>query len=998
MLCCWKAQVTEGFGLLQPDKNKHGSCGIRSMCPKSAVQDMSAGRSFVGFIRDGKVSILRLRDEGSNHVGKLKQIQLKNDRIRSIVCGGAGAVLLAYAGRVLIMDKSAVCRPLKGLGNRQVIQITCGDQHSMALTKDGQLFVWGENSHGQLGLGKGELSTLSPQPLKSMCGIPLAQISAGGDHSFVLSLSGVVFGWGKNSAGQLGLGDTTDRHVPTIVNSLNRKKIVSISCGGEHTATLSKGGTVFTFGSGGFGQLGHNSFKDEHHPRVVAELWGSKVSQVTCGRRHTLVSVSSSKLIYSFGCGMQGQLGNGEMIKRSVPLLVDLSNECDHEYMIEKLIAGENHSFALFFKVLKSKPKSTLRGVLTLNDRMIDRWVSGSDSWATIKKEINTLFSSAASLNGSYLKTSCDEHYQTSVQHCGLDFDLVKTSFAKLSENERLISEVVKVVQQKLLPSLNPNPTGVEALRLYLVLPELIRGLQEQQRTELTGALASKILHLNPAAHKVLEMYWSKLPDDWLKGLVKLFRKESAELIGQISCGKTGHDLTRCLQNFLQILQMLYEVCCSCHNDVTNGDFIIYEVNDLLDMLQVTLADLAGMMLMGRCFTEDFNDLVMLKDYYLGITEILVKFPFAADTLSKRRMFCYLQMRVQFSPDQEMLMLNDNAMRINRESLLTDTLEYLRQNTHSFYHQLQVVFIGENGTDMRGLSAEFFTLLSQSLLKWEKRVLEVHENSLVWFNPDHTQGNRDFYYLGVICGMALYNHHYIDINFPLALFKKLLKLSPTLNDLEELSPVEARSLKNLLEEDEDVVDILFLDFTVKGQELIPNGGQIQVTKVNRQKYVDLYVDFVFNKSVKNQFKHFSSGFSKGCPLDIWSMFHPEELQELLQGSPKYEWQELQTLASYERCSASDELIKNFWTVFFEFSEENKKRFLMFLYGTDRVPVGGFSKRPLTICQSDGPDPDDRLPEAQTCFGRLILPKYSNINTLRNKLVHAINFCKVFGRG
>jgi len=63
--------------------------------------------------------------------------------------------------------------------------------------------------------------------------------------------------------------------------------------------------------------------------------------------------------------------------------------------------------------------------------------------------------------------------------------------------------QVVKVVRNKLLPSLNPNPAGVEALRLYLLLPELIRGLQEQ-RTELTGALASKILDLNPAALKVL--------------------------------------------------------------------------------------------------------------------------------------------------------------------------------------------------------------------------------------------------------------------------------------------------------------------------------------------------------------------------------------------------------------------------------------------------------------------------------------------------------------
>uniref|UniRef100_A0A8C1JA17 HECT domain-containing protein n=1 Tax=Cyprinus carpio TaxID=7962 RepID=A0A8C1JA17_CYPCA len=1002
MLCFWGAQVREGFELVKPDQVKHGKCGLRSLCPRTAVQDMSAGRSFAGFIQDGKVSVLRLRSEDYDHDGKLKQLQLKN-KIRLIVCGGDGAVLLANGGKVLIMDKSTVCKPLKGLENRQVIQIACGDHHSVALTNDGQVFVWGENSHGQLGSRKDHPGSPSAQHVQSLSGVPLAQISAGGDHSFVLSLSGVVFGWGKNSAGQLGLGDTTDRHVPTVVNSLNQKKTVSISCGGEHTATLSKGGTVFTFGSGGCGQLGHKSFRDEHHPRVVAELWGSEVSQVTCGRHHTLVSVTSSKLIYSFGCGMQGQLGNGEMIKQSVPFPVDLPTECNHDYTIEKIIAGENHSFALFFKELESKGISNpSRGVLTLNDRMIDRWLSGTDPWATIKQEINTVFSSAASLNGSFLKTSCDDHYQTSEDHCCLDFDLVKSSFAKLSGNKSLISEVVKVVQQTLLPSLNPNPVGVESLRVYLLLPELIIRLKKQ-KTELTEALASKILQLDPDSHKVLEKYWSKLPDDWLKSLVKIFRRASAELIGQISCGKMGCDLTRRLKKFLKILQMIYQVCCSANRDIPNRDFIIHEISDLLDTLQATLEDLQLrlqllqllrlLQLLQSAMTEDWEDMLKLKDFYFVTINILVKFPFVADNVSKRRIFHSLQCQLfRFRA-------NGKVLHINRESVWLDTLTYLRKKKHSFRNPLQVTFIGENGVDMRGLSAEFFSLLSQSLLKWENKVLEVHESSLVWFNPDGMQANRDFYYLGVICGMALYNLHYINIDFPLALFKKLLQQRPTLNDLEELSPVEARSLKSLLEEDEDeVVDMLFLDFTFKGKKLIPNGDQIQVTKVNRQKYVDLYVDFVFNKSVKKQFKHFSRGFFKGCPLDAWSMFHPEELQELLHGSPKYEWKELQQCASYEKCSASDELIKNFWTVFFELSEENKKKFLIFLYGTDRVPVGGFSKRSLKILLSDCPDADDRLPEAQTCFGILILPKYSDINTLRNKLIHAVSFCEVFGRG
>ncbi|XP_051735246.1 E3 ISG15--protein ligase HERC5-like isoform X2 [Ctenopharyngodon idella] len=992
MLCYWGAQVREGFGLLQPDKVKHGKNDIRSMCPKSAVQDMSAGRSFVGFIRNGKVSVLRLRDEDYNHDGKLKQLQLKkNDKIRSIVCGGAGAVLLANGGRVLIMDKSTVCRPLKGLGNRQVIQIACGDQHSMALTKDGQLFVWGENSHGQLGLKKEHPGSPSAQQVKSLCGIPLAQISAGGDHSFVLSLSGVVFGWGKNSAGQLGLGDTTDRHVPVVVNSLNRKKTVSISCGGEHTATLSKGGTVFTFGSGGFGQLGHNSFKDEHHPRVVAELWGSKVSQVTCGRHHTLVSVSSSKLIYSFGCGMQGQLGNGEMIKQSVPLPVDLSNECDHEYTFEKLIAGENHSFALFLKEVGNeveKPKSNpSREILTLNDRMIDCWMSESDanSWKAITKEINTVFSSAASLNGSFLKTSCDEHYQTSVENCGLDFDLVKTSFAKLSNNERLISEVVKVVQQKLLPSLNPNPTGVEALRLYLLLPELIRGLQEQQRTELTGALASKILQLNPAACKVLEMYWSKLPDDYLKNLVDLFKKESAILIDLIAFGFINWNIPRRLQKLVQILHMVYKACCSTNRDITKIDFIIHEIIYLHYVLHAANEDLKD------CWwRSDFDLFLAFQHYYDTTLNKLKSYPYMFNLGAKCNFLKNRKWQGSFE------------LTLSRTALLEDCFHQLRTADPSLdlrRNWLLVLYKEDVSKRTAVNKKDFFLNVFQELCAPESQMLMYNDNNTVsWFPTKPSVEKEKYFLFGTLCGLAFNNNSVANLPFPLALFKKLLNVKPSLEDLIEFSPVLGKSLQYILDYSDDVEE-MDMNFTITWDgtevELDPAEPGKLVTNYNRIEFVDKYVDYILNKSVEEVFEEFKRGFFKACHRCLVEIFEPEELRGVLVGNEEYDWDILKQNTTYEGLFyAEHPTIISFWEVFNELTPNEKKAFLLFLTGFEKVPVLGMSAVKMRVTPLLN-STQDHLPEALTCHALLGLPVYQNKETLRAKAIEAINHKRGF---
>lgn len=99
----------------------------------------------------------------------------------------------------------------------QIVQVACGYYHSLALSKASEVFCWGQNKYGQLGLGTDCKKQTSPQLIKSLLGIPFMQVAAGGAHSFVLTLSGAIFGWGRNKFGQLGLNDENGRFSLCIV-------------------------------------------------------------------------------------------------------------------------------------------------------------------------------------------------------------------------------------------------------------------------------------------------------------------------------------------------------------------------------------------------------------------------------------------------------------------------------------------------------------------------------------------------------------------------------------------------------------------------------------------------------------------------------------------------------------------------------------------------------------------------------------------------------------
>ncbi|NWV25202.1 HERC5 ligase, partial [Origma solitaria] len=323
-----------------------------------------------------------------------------------------------------------------------------------SVCEGGELFTWGQNTYGQLGVGSQTTLTPKPQLVERLKGIPLAQIAAGGAHSITVSLSGAVYSWGKNNFGQLGLGDTKDRDCPSYVGALEHWKTVFISCGADHTAVLSKEGLVWTFGAGGSGQLGHNSTRNELLPRVVAELLGARVSHIACGRwevlvEHTLVYVPSSDKFYFFGSDDEGQLEDERKLNQLIPVPINspvsTRKSCqsnDHCRYIQSIFKPICYTCNFVNVFMHFTQNSCLNGIATLEDTEVDAWISNSTHWESTKRNIRLIFSSEACINGSFLDKSRDKHFKTSKEVSGVDMSEVKRFHEKISTNQTVYREV----------------------------------------------------------------------------------------------------------------------------------------------------------------------------------------------------------------------------------------------------------------------------------------------------------------------------------------------------------------------------------------------------------------------------------------------------------------------------------------------------------------------------------------------------------------------------
>uniref|UniRef100_A0A669PYK4 RCC1 domain containing 1 n=1 Tax=Phasianus colchicus TaxID=9054 RepID=A0A669PYK4_PHACC len=202
--------------------------------------------------------------------------------------------------------------------------LALGHEHVVGLGAAGEVYGWGGGRHGQLGHGSLE-SEQQPRLVEALGGVPMRAVAAGGWHSACVSDGGDLYMWGWNESGQLGLPSRTvaeeqaeDEDMgagedsgglqqcwslgpafisiqafPALLDLPLEPAVAAVSCGSRHTAAVTRGGELYTWGWGKYGQLGHGDRASCDHPRRVEQLWaeGLWAQEVVCGPWNTYVCV-----------------------------------------------------------------------------------------------------------------------------------------------------------------------------------------------------------------------------------------------------------------------------------------------------------------------------------------------------------------------------------------------------------------------------------------------------------------------------------------------------------------------------------------------------------------------------------------------------------------------------------------------------------------------------------------------------------------------------------
>lgn len=369
------------------------------------------------------------------------------------------------------------------------------------------------------------------------------------------------------------------------------------------------------------------------------------------------------------------------------------------------------------------------------------------------------------------------------------------------------------------------------------------------------------------------------------------------------------------------------------------------------------------------------------------------------------------------------------VLKVRRECLVEDSLRSVSEVVGTGHEEikkgLRIEFIGEEGIDAGGLRKEWFLLLVREVFDPHHGLFVYDDDSrYCYFNPHCFESSEQFFLVGVLLGLAIYNSTILDIDLPPFAFKKLLAAAPlatgpasanssrprfkcSLDDLAEYRPALAKGLRMLLDYDGDVAETFCYDFVaqvdrygeVVNVPLCAGGESRPVTNSNRREFVDLYVHYFLESSVTRQFEPFKRGFFTVCGGNALSLFRPEEIELLIRGSDEaLDVNSLRAVATYDNWSSprpeSLPVVQWFWDFFETSPPQAQRKILSFITGSDRIPAMGATS--LSIRLACLGDDCSRYPIARTCFNTLGLYCYRSQAKFQQLLWDAVVNSEGFG--
>jgi alpha-tubulin suppressor-like RCC1 family protein len=227
-----------------------------------------------------------------------------------------------------------------------VVSISGGELHSLAIKANGEIYAWGDNGTGQFGNG-GNSGALAPLLVAE--GLPgWVAGEPGNQFTIARRSNGTLWGWGNNSNGELGDGSGTQRKAPVAIGS--QDNWASHSAGFSHTVALRADGTLWSWGDNSSGQLGDNTRDPSllpiqiihSQPDSAANDWAA----VAAGDFHNLALKADGSL-WSWGDNSSGQLGDKSTIARLKPQSILTGNPGNFDRNWVAVAAGGSHSLAL---------------------------------------------------------------------------------------------------------------------------------------------------------------------------------------------------------------------------------------------------------------------------------------------------------------------------------------------------------------------------------------------------------------------------------------------------------------------------------------------------------------------------------------------------------------------------------------------------------------------------------------------------------------------------